>query len=303
MELHHLRAFVAVADTLHFGRAAESLSISQPPLSRRVAELERIIGARVFERTRRSVRLSDVGRALLGEARAILGQVDRLATVAAQVRHGEIGHLAVGLAAGVDFTPLLLTIRDYGERYPGIRLDLQGLPSPEQIVGLREGWLHVGLLRPPLTDRSLVAERILSEEILVALPEHHPLARRARVATVALRSEPCVLFKRQRGPAFYDSLITLCRKAGFSLNVKYEVDRFETVRGFVAAGVGFAFVPSSLRTLPSPGVTYRRLHPDPPRIDLLIAWRRDNTAPPVHSFVQMMRRAAPRRGPTPAPRR
>lgn len=291
MELRDLRAFIAVAETLHFGRAAQRLSISAPPLSRRIAELERKLGVRLFHRTKRSVRLSDPGRILLAEARAILAQVERMADAARQAQRGEAGHLSVGAVAGSDFTSVPAMIRRFGRRYPAVRLELHGLPSPDQIAGLRDGWLHVAFLRPPINDRGVAAELIRSESVLVALPDGHRLTRHRRVPRAALADEPGVLLRRERGPGMYDSLSAYCRDGGFVLVAKYEVDRFETARALVAAGAGFALVPASLRTRPYPGVTYRPLQPAPPRLDLLVAWRRDNQSPALHSFLQMIRRS------------
>jgi DNA-binding transcriptional LysR family regulator len=290
MELRDLRAFIAVAETLHFGRAAQNLSISGPPLSRRIAELERKLGVRLFHRTKRRVRLSDPGRILLGEARTIVAHVDRMQDAARQAQRGEIGHLSVGAVAGSDFTRVPAMIRRFGRRYPSVRLELHGLPSPEQVAGLRDGWLHVGFLRAPIGDRALASDRILSEGVVIALPDGHRLARHRRVPRTALASEPAVLLRRERAPAFYDSLGAYCRDGGFALVARYEVDRLETIRALVAAGAGFALVPESVRALPYPGVTYCRLHPAPPRLDLLVAWRRDNQSPTLQSFLEMVRR-------------
>src|SRR5262245_58483018 len=187
MELRHLRYLIAVAEELHFGRAAIRLNISQPPLSQQIRQLEEELGVRLFERTKREVRLTEAGKRIVNEAYQVLGRVDNFCNVATQAGEGEIGHLSVCVPPGVNET-LVDTLRLLGLKYPGVRLELQYMSTAAQIEALREGRIEVGLLNLLVLEESLALEKIVSEPLCLAFPKHHPLPRHRRVPLAALEN-------------------------------------------------------------------------------------------------------------------
>lgn len=295
MELRHLRYFVMLADELHFGRAAGRLHIAQPALSAQIRQLEDEIQVRLFHRTKRHVELTEAGAAFLPEARRILTDTERAVYAARRASRGEIGRLSVGFMPWVDFTSLPQTVRVFGVRHPDVDLELHSLPTSEQVPALLDGRIDVSFLRPPVEDAALLTETILSEPILAIFSKGHRLEAYRRVPLRALHGEPFILFPRHRAPALYDLLARLCHDAGFTLRVKYEADQPHAVLSFVAAGVGISLVPASLQAVRRPGVVYRPLSPSGPRLDLVIAWRRDNQSPVLAEFLRVVRETARRR--------
>jgi DNA-binding transcriptional LysR family regulator len=260
MELRHLRYFVAVAEELHFSRAAARLNIAQPPLSRQIRDLERELGAELLERVKRRVQLTPAGRAFLPEARLTLTQAERARRTAQRAARGEIGRLRVGFVEAATFSGILPDVlRFFRKHYPDVALELFELSSLQQAEALREGRIDVGLLHspPPDAEQWLQVERILRDPLVAALPLGHRLARRARLTLRALAPEPLLLFPRQNGPALYDRIIAAYRAAGFSPSVVQEAAQMHTLAGLVAAGLGVALVPGSIVRLRRPGVVYR----------------------------------------------
>jgi len=292
MELRHLRYFLAVAEELHFGRAAARLHISQPPLSQQIRRLEKELQAPLFQRTKRHVELTNAGRVFLGEARALMAQAERAASSAQRASRGEIGQLLVGCALWADFLDGAKIIRLFARRHPDVELELRDLTATEQIVALEAGRIHVGILRPPVPGKSLVSERLSSESLVVAFPRGHPFRNHDRVSWKALVDQPYVLVSRRRAPAFEALVARACHQAGVTLKVKYEVEHPQTVLAVVEAGLGISLVPASLQTFRRPGVAYRSLWPPGPELETVIAWRRGSDLPLVQTFVKVAREAA-----------
>src|SRR5215510_3811000 len=215
MELRHLRYLVAVAEELHFGRAAIRLNISQPPLSHQIRQLEEELGVRLFDRTKREVRLTEAGRRLVEEARSVLGRVDHLSAVASRAGSGEIGHLAVGVPGGGANPILIKVLEVFGKQYPGVRIELHYMSTGAQIEELREGRLGVGFVNLPIQAPFLATEMILREPLCLALPTGHRLAKQKTVTLTALEGEPMILFPRRVTPGVHDTITGMCREAGF----------------------------------------------------------------------------------------
>jgi len=294
VELRHLRYFVAVAETLHFGRAAARLHIAQPPLSRQIRQLEAELGVRLFERTQRRVQLTSAGQVFLAEARRILAQVDRAVSAARQVARGETGALAVGFIGAASYSILPAVVQAFRARYPRVDVALHEMSTEQQLAALREGRIEVGFVRPPVDDAHLAAETVLREPLLVALPRAHPLARRRALPLAALAREPFVLFPRPLGPGLYDQIMALCREAGFRPSVTQEALQTQTIARLVRAGVGVSLVPASVRNLRERGVIYRPLQDATADVEMAVAWRREAASALVQHYLAVVREVTAR---------
>ena len=292
MELRHLRYFLAVAEELHFGRAAARLRISQPPLSQQIRRLERELETILFHRTKRRVELTNAGHVFLGEARALVAQAEQAADNAQRASRGELGQLLVGCALWTDFLSGASIIRLFARRYPDVEIELRDLTAAEQIAALEARHIHVGILRPPVPSKGLMSERLLSENLVVAFPQGHPLKNYGRVPWRVLADHPYVLCSRRRAPAFDAVVARGCHEAGTTLKVRYEVEHPQTVLAIVAAGLGISLVPASLQLVKRPGVAYRPLWPRGPALETVIAWRREGEQPLVHAFIEVAREVA-----------
>jgi DNA-binding transcriptional LysR family regulator len=287
MELRHCRYVVAVAETLHFGRAAERLNISQPPLSQQIQQLEQELGVKLFDRTQRQVQLTAAGEMFVQEARMLLAQAEHAGKVGERLREGEVGQLFIGVAGPADADYFVEIMRAFAKRHPHIRVVIRNLSTAEQVQAIQEKRLHAGFVTPPVDHPDLTFETVLHEPIVVALPRGHALASRTRVPLMALATQPLILFSRAMGPGFFDAIASACRTAGFSLRVRHEVDNLHSAYGLVAAGLGVSFVPAGLQGAPPKGVVLRPLTPPLPRVDceLALAYRRERLCHLVGRFV------------------
>ena len=292
MELRHLRYLVALAEELHFGRAAIRLNISQPPLSQQIRQLEEELGVRLFQRTKREVRLTEAGKRIVTEAHQVLARIDHFCQVAAQAGEGEIGHLSIGVPGGVNEV-LVETLRLVGAKYRGIHIELQHMSTGVQVEALREGRIDVGFLNLPVLDTSLVVEMIKSEPICLAIPKGHPLSRHSRVPLMAIEEESIILFPRRVTPGLHDLLTGMCRNAGFSLNVVHEVDSIVGGLTLVNAGLGVAFSTRGFQRL-WPEIVFRPLQ-TPLAIEQGIGYRRDVQSPVLETFLGVVRQLVRKR--------
>jgi DNA-binding transcriptional LysR family regulator len=290
MELRHLRYFVAVAEALSFGRAAARLHLSQPPLSRQIRALENELGTALFSRTRRSVRLTAAGAALLPEARRLLRDADALQAGARRLASGEVGTLALGFISVAAYNLLPELAQEFRRRHPGIRLALREATSDVQLAALQQGELDVGLVLPPADAPGLDYAPLLDDTLVAAVPAGR--GGKGPIALAALRDEPFVLFPRPVGVSLYDAIVGACRRAGFAPRVEQEAIQMQTIVSLVAAGMGVALVPAALVNLRRTGVVYRPLTDGRPRIELGIAWRAADDAPAVQAFVGLARARA-----------
>lgn len=288
VELRHLRSFCAVAEELHFGRAASRLGLSQPPLSLQVRQLEEAVGARLFDRHSRRVLMTDAGRALHESARRILRDVAGALVAARQAGSGEVGELRIGFAPTLMLSSLAHVVRRYRLRHPQVRLDLRELPSARQMTALLDGELDVGLLREPETDPRLTVEHILREPLVLALPRGHAKAGQARVSLSALATDPWVLFPRSIAPLLYDQVMQLCRAAGFTPRVAQESHETYTTVGLVGAGLGVTIVPAGVSRMGWPGVVYKPIPRAATRLGMV--WAAGPTRPLVELFLAAVRR-------------
>jgi DNA-binding transcriptional LysR family regulator len=290
MELRHLRYLVAVAEELHFGRAAIRLHISQPPLSQQIRQLEEELGVKLFDRTKREVRLTEAGKRIVNEAYQVLSQVDHFVNVASRASEGAIGHLSVAGPGGVNEI-LVHTLQVFADRYPGVHIELQYMNTGLQIEALREGRIQVGFLNLPVSDPSLVLEAVRKEPMWVALPKGHRLARMSRVPLTALSDERFILFARRSSPGLHDLITGVCRNAGFSLNVVHEVDNIIASLTLVTAGLGIAFCSPSMQKL-WPEIVFRPIRETVPPLEYAVAYRNGAHSPVLNAFLRIVRETA-----------
>lgn len=286
MELRHLRYFVALAEALNFGRAAQRLAISQPPLSRQIRALEDELATPLFARDKRSVRLTPAGAALLPGARRLLREADALREGARHVAAGAVGTLALGFISVAAYNLLPALAPRFRRRHPGVKLALQEGTTDGLLDALRQGEIDVGLVLAPVSDAQLGYRPLVREPLIAAVPAR----ARARYAAGPLRlatlaEAPFILFPRRAGPALHDLVVGLCRRAGFVPRVEQEAIQMQTIVSLVAAGMGVALVPESLRHLRRTGVEYRALRDRSPPIEIGMAWRAGDDSPLVRAFV------------------
>ncbi len=298
MELRHLRYFVAVAEELHFGRAARRLGIAQPPLSQQIRRLEDELGAQLFVRASRSVKLTSVGAAFLTEARATLAQSERALRVARRAAEGEVGRIHFGyVASTVVHDTFIDLMRRFRESHPDVELVLEQLSSGQQVAALREQRIDAGFLRPPIEggDEAFTLVPIVREGFVLVLPKGHRIATKKNFALSELAGEPWVLFQRERGPGTYDMIFKLLRKAGVEPDVRHEVGPMQTVAGLVGAGFGVSVMPASIQRIDVHGVVYRPLATQCV-VDIALTHRREDTSPTLRAFVQTARDVMRQRG-------
>jgi len=295
-DTRQLRYFVAVAERLHFGRAAAALHISQPPLSRAIRGLEEQLGARLLARSRRKVELTAEGVRLYEEAKRVLDQLERAAREVGAMAAGESGRLRLGFVSLADYGVLPGLLKAFKAARPGVSLALREMLSPEQAAALATGELDFGLLLPPVAHpiagelEHLVMQ---SERFVAALPARHPAARRrGRLALRELSGEAFVMVPRDIAPGLYDIVAGLAARAGFSLQVAQEAIQMQTVVSLVSSGLGVAIVPASIANLGRRGVVYRELADAHPRLDLWLAWRRGALGATARDFLAHARRGA-----------
>jgi len=290
-ELRQLRQFVAVAERLHFGRAAAALHMSQPPLSRSIQDLEARVGATLLARTRRKVELTPEGLRFLEEAKRLLAQLENAVLQVGRMAAGDGGRLRLGFVSLADYGVLPQLLKNYKASRPGVALALREMLSPEQAAALAAGELDFGLLLPPVTGAELEHLVVQRERFVAALPARHRLARtRGRLAVRALADEAFVMAPREIAPGLHDIVAGLAARAGFAPRVAQEAIQMQTVVSLVSSGLGVALVPSSVANLGRRGVIYRELADAHPSLDLWLAWRRGPLGVAAREFMQHARR-------------
>jgi len=295
MELRHLRYFVAVAEELSFTRAAERLHIGQPPLSQQIQALEHEVGARLLERNRRRVLLTEAGRLFLADARRMLALSEQAKATARRAHLGEAGELRVGFTFSTPFTPLFAeVVRRYRQRYPGVLLTFHEIPTAPQLERIEARELDVGFVRPaslPL-PRTVALTLLRRDPLLLVLPADSPLARKKKVAVKDLAGQSFVVFPKDAGTGIYHQVFDLCRAAGFAPHIAMEAGEPSTIIGLVAAGCGISVLPGSFEGIHMEGVVYRPLADPAATTAMLLARRAECANPLVDAFVAIAQAAA-----------
>jgi DNA-binding transcriptional LysR family regulator len=288
-ELSQLRCFVAVAEELHFGRAAQRLNMTQPPLSRQVQLLERILGVVLLDRTSRSVRLTPAGRAFLIEAKRILRLADSAALATRRIASGDAGRVAVGFtaASGYSFLPNLVDLAR--TKLPNVDLTLRELVSGEQVEALLTGRIDLGLVRPPLTRPEFDKVRVLTEPLVAALPSGDPRLEKAVISLSDFGDQPMVMYAPEGAGYFHGMLTAMFDEAGVSPQYVQHMSQIHSILALVHARIGAAVVPEAATKLHFEGVEFRPLETSPERpVELFVAWRRDNDNPSLKPLLALI---------------
>ena len=288
VELKRLRCFVAVAEELHFGRAAVRMHMAQPPLSVQIRRLEDAVGVALLSRGTRHVALTSAGRTLYEHACRILAQTEAAIVATRQVARGEAGNLSVGFVSTADYGLLPQIVRAYRTRHPGVVLQLREMTTDGQLEALRQNSLDVAVVIGPVESAFLGYRSLGREPLIVALPETHALA--GSVGSVPLKrlaSEPFILFPRPLAPHLYDAIVGLCSRAGFTPRIEQEAIQMQTIVSLVSAGLGIAIVPGSMRNLARAGICYVALGRPSAYVETGMAWRIDDGSPKLHAFREI----------------
>ncbi|PXY30359.1 LysR family transcriptional regulator [Prauserella sp. PE36] len=290
MELRHLRYFAAVADTCHFGKAAERLHMAQPALSHAIRQLEAELGAPLFTRTTRQVRLTPAGEYLLAEARRVLDTVEQSMQGVRRIADGRLGIVRVGFTGTSAFSQLPRIARAVKRDVPEVALEVHAdLLTPDQCDGLRTGSLDIGVLRPPASGEGIELRTIEVEPLILAVPADHRLAIEPEVSMADLRTEGFIVYT-SKDSVVNDAVQRSCQAAGFTPQREHEAAGTAVLLALVAGGLGVAVLPASARALPLAGVVFRDLT-DAGSVELALAWRADNDSPLVRSVLDVLETA------------
>ena len=289
MELRHLRYFVAVAEELHFGRAAERLHVSQPPLSQQIKQLEEEVAVRLFDRTKRWVRLTSGGRQFLEQARQVLAQADSAVIAARRAMGGECDHLSVACAPWAKLMAVPHILRTFSRLQPAIHIDIQTLDSVRQVRAIRTRSVDVGFMCPGSREGDIQMEALIARPLVVALPSNHRLAARGRLSPRDLAGESYVMLAPDVAPVYAEIVTEYWEKTGVTMRERLKVDQPHAVIDLVAAGTGFALVPSSVQEYEKKRIVCRRLDPAPPELGLSLAWARGVDSPAINALLEAAR--------------
>jgi DNA-binding transcriptional LysR family regulator len=285
IDIRQLRYFIAVAEELHFGRAALRLHMEQPPLSQQIQRMEKILGCRLFVR-KPKVTLTEAGSTLLSVARRILSQVNRGIELTKQVGLGETGSLSIGFSASAMLGPLPGIIRAYREQYPEVVLSLEELSSEEETKSILDGQVDVGFIRERVSSESLRFEIITKEYFGVLLPANHQLAANTVLLPEALANESFVHFPRHISPTLFEQISVICQNAGFSPHTIQEAREWLTIISLVGAGLGVAIVPSSVGKIKLAGTTFVPLR-SPVKPAIALSYIPESAKPTTIAFVEI----------------
>lgn len=288
--LADFEALVALAETLHFGRAADRLHVSQPALSKRVRKLEDRIGGPLLVRRYRDVRLTEAGRLLADRGRLLLRESAASVALSQRAARGEAGRLRIGFGIASIIALLPDVLLRFRRSYPDVELELRDMSTPDQVERLAARDIDVGFVRLPLAADRLVVRPVLDERLVLAAGPRSPWTARTGLPSVA--NEPFIIIARSRSASFYDHALSVCAAAGFAPRIVQEANELFTVLSLVGAGLGVSLVPRSAALMQLPGIKFRELTLPEAAWNIGVAWHRDAGSDPlVQGFVGMVRRA------------
>ncbi|NDL63130.1 LysR family transcriptional regulator [Acerihabitans arboris] len=291
IELRHLRYFIAVAETLHFGRAAEKLHISQPPLSQQIQMLEQLVGARLLERNNRNVRLTPAGKQFLEQAWLIIEQVNQAADRAARIHRGESGEITIGFTSSTPFNQRIsASLLAFRQQHPAVHIQMVETNTKQQIEPLLNGKFDMGVMRnTPLPD-ALTYQLLLKESLVAVVHQDHPLAAAGgRISVRQLANEPFVFFDRKVGTALYDETLLLLKEFGITPYITQEVGEAMTIIGLVSAGLGVSILPASFARIKVDSVRYLGLEEPQAKTEVwLVTHRQKELSAAARMLINLM---------------
>jgi len=289
-ELKQLHYFLVLADELHFGRAAKRLHMTQSPLSRQIQMLEHTLQFPLFKRNNRSVQLTPAGHAFRAEARQILSLAENAVSVARRHSQGQAGRLRMGFTAGSSYRHLPRLLAYSSRELKELEIVLEEMVTVQQVEALQANQIDLALGRQQPNQPDLDGLCIAREQLLLAVPEDHSLARKNTVTLDDLRSEPIVTFSPKDGFYFYALIDSIFRRHNLQPTYVQHVSQIHSMLALVSAGLGVALVPETAEALHFDGVALRRIKMPPVHADLYLVWKKSNTNPAVKTFVQLIRK-------------
>ncbi|SIO11441.1 LysR family transcriptional regulator [Vannielia litorea] len=290
IEINHLRCFVVVAEELHFGRAADRLHMTQPPLSRRIQALEQSLGCELFKRNSRSVELTQAGKTLYADAVRILRLLETSVTSVRDVAAGQTGLVRFGFTAASAYHFMPALVSRMGEAMPGVVLKLKEMLSKRQMAALEIGEIEIAMTRLPIDRRVFDFECISREAMRLVCPSSHPLATKSEVTWADLSGLDFIHYPKEDAPHFQDHLHRKFLQHNVTPVVRQELSQIHTIVSLVGKGIGVALVPQSAEVLARETVVFRTISEDDPIfVELYMAWRRDNDNTLVHRVLDIAR--------------
>lgn len=296
MKLHFLRYFTVLAEELHFGRAAQRLAITQPPLSSAIKALEAELGVQLLSRSSKHVELTPAGAAFLEEARQILDRVARASSVAKAVARGMRGRLDIGITGSLVYREVPAIVQGFSATAPGIEVVLHEMGTAEQLEALLHGQLHAGFVNASAVPPQLDSLPLEDDEFVLCLPEGHPRGRQAEVDLRDLAGDSFVMFSREVSPANYDNVIAIFSRVGIHPRTVHAARQWLTIVAMVAHGLGISLVPSSIARSRVDGVRFVRFSGAAVPSPALLAWNPGNLSPALASFLQSASATRSKRG-------
>lgn len=287
MNRRRLRAFITLAEDLHFGRAAVRCNITQSALSQQLRQLEEELQVELVHRTKRFVSLTPAGQAFLVEARRILRNMDDAVHLAREVGSGSGGQLIVAATAPALFVSLPAMIAQFKQSMPGIQVMVRELTTTDQENALRAGEIDVGICHPPLEDTTLQCASVAEMPFDIVMHKDNPLAKKRVLRLKDLVNERFIVFSRTIAPNMYDRVIALCHEQGFSPRVILEASPAQSIVGLAASGVGIGFIASQLQHFPQPWVVFKSLTGPAPKLSLGVAYSPLMPSVSVKNFVDV----------------
>lgn len=279
MDLRHLNYFLVLAEELHFGRAAERLHISQPPLTRMIKQIENDLGVLLFERTKRSVLLTPAGAELLQNAKQMVLQMNTVKKRLAIHAKGETGTLKIGYVGAVMHSGLPALLSAFAKNFPHINLQFEEQPNNILLHGLNNGTLDVAFVRTWLHPETLLEKLILSEPFVVVVPANHPLSKKNKIAVKELKNETFITFTRECGPTIFDSFLAICSKAGFTPHIVHHASQLNSVLRLVESGFGISLLPGNIEMGYKLKLKFIPLENARETVPLIMLTRKENSNP------------------------